>query len=31
MQDTKVGDDDARQAAQHNAVKSKVESRESRA
>lgn len=27
MQDTKVGDDDARQAAQHNAVKSKVESR----
>ena len=27
MQDTKVGDDDARQAAQHDAVKSKVESR----
>jgi len=27
MQDTKVGDDEARQAAQHEAVKSKVESR----
>lgn len=27
MQDSKVGDDEARQVAQHNAVKSKVESR----